>query len=64
MAKNEAAYTKQMEQAEELAKILAKSKSERNGHEIIVTLGSAFISGLEAGLQLSGQKGVESGANH
>ncbi len=57
MAKNKTTYTpEQMKKTEELAIILAKNNSAKSEREFMVTLGCAFISGLEAGLQLSKQK--------
>ena len=57
MAKSKMAYTpEQMKKTEELAIILAKNNSAKSEREFMVTLGCAFISGLEAGLQLSKQK--------
>lgn len=55
MTKNNIAYTpEQLRKTEEFVQLLKNGSSESN-HEIIVTLGCAFISGLEAGMQLSGQ---------
>jgi hypothetical protein len=57
MDKSKTIYTaEQMKKTEELAMILAKNNSAKSKHEFMVTLGCAFISGLEAGLQLSKQK--------
>lgn len=55
MAEKENGYTpEQLQDAERLAQVLKDTPKEE--HNIIVMLGNAFISGLEAGMQLPGKQ--------